>query len=142
MRFHNSINIEDKEKRSYDFILFRRLIRYASPYKKTLIFALSFTLIITLLNLAFPYFAKIAVDRYILSSWYIVDTANINANETENFLEIYGHLLEETSDNRFFIVSHTGLKKIDPDKLSYYQSLGIIKTERNYRAKPEIKFDH
>ncbi|MFC1883382.1 ABC transporter ATP-binding protein [Thermodesulfobacteriota bacterium] len=141
MTIQNGLNGGGKKRRSYDFILLKRLIRYAAPYNKTMILALFLTIIITLLNLAFPYFAKIAVDRYILSSWYIVDTVNSHVNETEKFIENYGHLLEETSDRRFFIVSHTGLKKIEPDKLSYYQSLGIIKTERNYRADPKVKSD-
>ena len=125
----------------YDMALLRRFSPYAYPYVGTLLIALSLTIIITLFNLAFPYFAKIAVDRYILSSWYLVDDRALNENEYEKFKNRYGHLLENTSDGRFFVISNQKLKEIDPAKVNFYQSRGFIKAERYYRAYSHIESD-
>ena len=61
---------EGKLGKPYNFRLLKRLAPYAIPYKKTVVAALCLTILITLFDLAFPYLAKIAIDRYILSSWY------------------------------------------------------------------------
>ena len=57
----------------YNLKLLRRLGQYAFPYKKIISLALFLSILITLLDLSLPYLSKIAIDRYILSSWYRVN---------------------------------------------------------------------
>jgi ATP-binding cassette subfamily B protein len=56
---------DDPVGRSYDWALLRRLLRYLRPYLRAV--ALAFVLILAMagLDLAGPYFSKIAIDRYI-----------------------------------------------------------------------------
>ena len=56
----------------YNLRLLKRLLGYASPYKKIMILALVLSVVITLFDLAVPYLTKIAIDRYIVSTWYKV----------------------------------------------------------------------
>ena len=66
---------EGKLGKPYNFRLLKRLARYAVPYKKTIVSAFLLSILLTLCDLAIPYLSKIAIDRYILSSWYRVDMA-------------------------------------------------------------------
>ena len=66
---------EGKLGKPYDLRLMRRLARYAYPYKKVVLLALVLTMLITLMDLSLPYLSKIAIDRYILATWYRVNLA-------------------------------------------------------------------
>ncbi|MBW2035777.1 MAG: hypothetical protein JRI94_19810 [Deltaproteobacteria bacterium] len=74
----------------YNFKLLKRLVRYAVPYKKTIVTALFLTILITIFDLALPYLSKIAIDRYILSSWYCVDMNKLTASEVQHLFNRYG----------------------------------------------------
>ena len=69
----------------YNIRLLRRLADYAVPYKKIISLALFLTLLITLLDLSLPYLSKVAIDRYILSSWYLINLSETEKNVTLNF---------------------------------------------------------
>jgi ATP-binding cassette subfamily B multidrug efflux pump len=127
---------EGKLGKPYDFKLIKRLARYAVPYKKTVAKALCLTIIITLFDLAVPFFAKIAIDQYILSSWYHLDTNKLTALEAENLLRRYGHLINKGGDGSAYYISHLNIKKIDPADLHTFQARQILTLERFYRVSP------
>jgi ATP-binding cassette subfamily B protein len=54
--------------KAYDSRLMRRLITYLRPYKAYVALALGLILLESGLEVAFPWFTKIAIDRYIASA--------------------------------------------------------------------------
>lgn len=118
--------------RPYNVRLLKRLGRYAVPYKKRIFFCLSLSILITLLDLSLPYLSKIAIDRYILSSWYEVDLSRMNSESRESFLSKYGSLLQKGEEPSTYLISHGGTKKIDPADLKKYQSKGTVSKKRLY----------
>ncbi|MEJ2725581.1 MAG: ABC transporter ATP-binding protein [Deltaproteobacteria bacterium] len=81
---------EGRLGKPYNLRLLRRLAHYAFPYKKVVAVALFLTLLITLLDLALPYLSKIAIDRYILSSWYEVRLTGVEHRAARDFLKTFG----------------------------------------------------
>ena len=60
---------EGKLGKPYNIKLLKRLGVYAIPYRRIIALALTVAFVITLTDLVLPYLSKIAIDRYILSSW-------------------------------------------------------------------------
>jgi ATP-binding cassette subfamily B multidrug efflux pump len=54
-----------EEAKVYDFKLLKRLLSYVKPYRLYLVGAIFLLLLVSLFQLATPYFTKIAIDRYI-----------------------------------------------------------------------------
>jgi len=51
--------------KAYDSRLFKRLLKYAAPYKSLVFFGILLTLVASFLQLAGPYLTKLAIDQYI-----------------------------------------------------------------------------
>lgn len=117
----------------YNLKLLNRLAGYASPYKKTIITALFLTILVTLFDLSFPYFSKIAIDRYILSSWYRVDLNKMTESEAEGLLDKYGRLLDRSRDGSLYAISHMDMKKMDPTDVFSYKDHQVLSSEKFYR---------
>lgn len=124
---------EGQLEKAYDAKLLRRLARYAVPYAGPLSAALLLTLLATVLDLAVPYFSKIAIDRYILASWYRLDAGRLTAAETELLRDRYGRLMEKGKEPGIFFISHEGMKTLDPADLHRYRSSGALSPQRFYR---------
>ncbi|MEE4354591.1 MAG: ABC transporter ATP-binding protein [Desulfatiglans sp.] len=120
----------------YDIKLLKRLALYALAYKTRILVALVLAVVVTLLDLAAPYLSKIAIDRYILASWYRVDLDGQGEKALE-FTRQYGHLVEKNRENDLAVISSLDIKEIDPAQLHMYRSLGIVTTERFYRSMEE-----
>ncbi len=118
----------------YNFRLLKRLTGYSVPYRKTIVGALVLTVLITLFDLAVPYFSKVAIDRFILSSWYPVETAAMSQSERKKFRAEYGHALIHVQDETTSFISHTDTKEIDPKDLHLYRSRGFLGTRKFYMA--------
>ncbi len=62
--------------KAYDSRLFKRLLKFAVPYKQLVFFGIMLTLLASFLQLAGPYITKLAIDKYIalknLSGLYII----------------------------------------------------------------------
>ena len=127
---------EGKLGKPYDFKLLKRLAHYAIPYKKTVAKALFLTIIITLFDLAVPFLSKIAIDQYILSSWYHLDTSRLTGLEAENLSSRYGDLLNKGRDGSAYYISHLNIKKIDPADLHTFKTRQILTSERFFRISP------
>jgi ABC-type multidrug transport system fused ATPase/permease subunit len=122
--------------KAYNLRLLRRLANYANPYKKMISMALFLTILITLLDLTLPYLSKIAIDKYILSSWYQVDLSFSEKPSVRDFLEKIDSILEKSEDGSYGLISHMDIKKVDPSNLHEYRSRGIISERRFYKVRP------
>ena len=96
---------EGKLGKPYNFRLMKRLSRYALPYKKTVALALFLSILLTFCMLAIPYLSKIAIDRYIISSWYRVDVHPFGDMFSANMPERYRKLLEKSQDGSAYFVN-------------------------------------
>ena len=132
---------EGKLGKPYDLSLMRRLTRYAYPYKKIILFALLLTMLITLMDLALPYLSKIAIDRYILATWYRVSLASLEQPVRKELTEALGQALQESKDGSYAFVSHENLKKLDPALLHKLRSNGLIAERNYYRIPPHLEGD-
>jgi len=97
---------EGRLGKPYNLKLLRRLIPYAAPYRKVIISALVLTILTTLIDLTFPYLSKVAIDRYILCSWYLLDRGRMTPKDMEDLAARYGRLLEPTKDGSFLAINH------------------------------------
>ena len=125
---------EGKLGKPYNLRLLKRLSRYALPYKKTVALALFLSILLTLCMLAIPYLSKIAIDRYIISSWYRVDTQIFGDTFPADIPEHYQTLFEKSQDGSTYFVSNLNMKEIDPADLHDWKQRGIITTEKYYRT--------
>ncbi|MBN1275908.1 MAG: ABC transporter ATP-binding protein, partial [Deltaproteobacteria bacterium] len=123
---------EGKLGRPYDFRLLKRLSRYAYPYKKTFSAALFLTILITLFDLAVPYVTKIAIDRYILASWYSIRTEDTADSKVQNLLNRYTHLMKKGLKGDSYFISNLNMKKLDPADMHTLKSRGMLSNERFY----------
>jgi ATP-binding cassette subfamily B multidrug efflux pump len=123
--------------KAYNLRLLKRLAHYAMPYKKIISLALFLTIVITLLDLAVPYIAKITIDRYVLASWYRIDLSAMKEISSGDFSKKFGLVLEKSKDGSFGLMSHMHVKKIDPSKLHEYRRRGIISQNEYYKIPPD-----
>jgi ABC-type multidrug transport system fused ATPase/permease subunit len=123
----------------YDLRLLRRLALYAVPYKKIISMALFLSILITLLNLALPYLSKIAIDRFILSSWYQVDLSGLKKAAGKDITQRFGAILDKNEDGSYGLISHVDLKNMDPSDLHEYRRKGIISERRFYKIRPDTE---
>jgi ATP-binding cassette, subfamily B, multidrug efflux pump len=66
MRFDYGYSEEDHLGKPYDMALLRRLSPFLHPYRRLLAGSVILVIMITLLDLALPYFTKLAIDRHIV----------------------------------------------------------------------------
>jgi len=128
---------EGKLGKPYNLRLLKRLVPYAAAYKKTMATALFLSIILTLSDLAIPYLSKIAIDRFILSSWYRVDISRLAEADLKNFSARYGHLLIKSTNPSLCYIFHPDLKKIDPAEVHSLRTRGILSAERYYKTGPQ-----
>jgi len=120
----------------YDLRLMRRLARYAYPYKRVILLALVLTMLITLMDLSLPYLSKIAIDRYILATWYRVTLGALDQSTREEIRKTLGHALEQSEDGLYVFVSHEEMKKLDPVLLHKLKRTGILSGKGYCRVPP------
>jgi ATP-binding cassette, subfamily B, multidrug efflux pump len=130
---------EGKLGKAYDHRLLRRLAPYTFRYKKLIISALTLTLLTTLLDLALPYLTKIAIDRYILSSWYRADLTKVDETTKRELLKDLENKLEESADGSQGFISHEMIKKIDPALLYQLRNRKVIQDDRFYKLTSALR---
>jgi len=130
---------EGKLGKPYNLRLLKRLAPYAVPYRKTVFAAIFLSMLLTLSDLAIPYLSKIAIDQYILSSWYRVDTSRLADSGLKDFMGQYGRFLIKSADASLYYISHSDLKGIDPADLRTCKTFGILTSEKFYRAGPDVQ---
>ncbi len=127
---------EGKLGKPYDLRLMRRLARYAYPYKKVILLALVLTMLITLMDLSLPYLSKIAIDRYILATWYRVNLAALEQPAKEEIRRVLGQTLEQSGDGLNAFVPHERLKTLDPGLVHKLKSTGLLSDKGYCRVPP------
>ena len=130
---------EGKLGKPYDIRLLKRLARYAIPYKKLISWAFFLTVLMTLLDLATPYLSKIAIDRYILSSWTLIRLSPAPETARPDFIKEIGPMLLKSTEGTLAIISDSDLKKIEPALVHKLKGKGIITEKRYYRIRPEVQ---
>ncbi len=129
---------EGKLGKPYDLRLLKRLAPYTFPYMRIILSALFLTILITLFDLALPYISKIAIDRYLLASWYRVDLAPMEeATRNELLKEAEGIL--ESKDSSYGFIPHEKIRKIDPSFLHELRAKGLVPDERFYRVPSDLR---
>ena len=123
----------------YNIRLLKRLLYYAVPYKKVILLVLFVSSLITLLQLSLPYLSKVAIDRYILSSWYQINLSSMEEPFSRDFIKQYGQLIDISEDRSNALISRINIKKIDPSLLHEYRSKGTISQRQYYKIWPEVQ---
>jgi ABC-type multidrug transport system fused ATPase/permease subunit len=129
---------DGKLGKPYDLRLMRRLTRYAYPYKRVILLALVLTMLITLMDLSLPYLSKIAIDRYILATWYRLNLASLEQPAKEEIRRTLGQALEQSGDGPYAFVSHEYLKKLDPALVHKLKSTGLLSDKGYCRVPPHL----
>jgi ABC-type multidrug transport system fused ATPase/permease subunit len=130
---------EGKLGKPYDLRLLRRLTRYAYPYRKAILLALVLTMLITLMDLSLPYLSKVAIDRYILATWYRLTLGSLEQSAKEEIRKTLGHALEESDDGLYAFVSHEELKRLDPGLVHRLKGTGVLSDRGYCRVPPPVK---
>ena len=126
---------EGKLGKPYDLRLMKRLTRYAYPYNKVILLALVLSMLITLMDLSLPYLSKIAIDRYILATWYRVNWASLEQPAKEEIRGPLGQALEQSEDGLNVFVPHEDVKKLDPVLVHKLKSAGLL-SDKGYCRVP------
>ena len=122
---------EGKLGKPYNIKLLKRLGVYAIPYWKITFLALTIAIAITLLDLVLPYLTKIAIDRYILSSWQQISLDNPEKKFAAGFAEKYKDILTYSRDRETAFFHTSDVKDIDPIMLNECRNEGSI-SEKTY----------
>ncbi len=122
---------EGKLGKPYNLKLLKRLGVFAIPYWKFIVLALTVAIVITVMELVLPYLSKIAIDRYILSSWQQITLDNPENKAAADFSSKYKELLTYSSDRRTAFFHRSDVKDIDPIDLNNCKREGSI-SETSY----------
>ena len=128
---------EGKLGKPYNLRLMKRLARFARPYLKMVVMGLLLSILVALFDLCVPYLTKIAIDRYILVSWYEISGKMVSDVANGELKERYGPFLEKSMLPSVYYISNRNLKKIDPADLHHLRSRKLLGSQRFYRIGPD-----
>jgi ABC-type multidrug transport system fused ATPase/permease subunit len=114
----------------YDMSLLKRFVPYAARYLRPIATALALAVAVTLFDLAVPYLSKVAIDRFILSSWHLVDLSGLSTSESKEVLERRPGAFRRTVHPDRYALAYVEKKKLDPEVLNRLRNLGLLKNER------------
>ncbi len=117
---------EGRLGKPYNLRLLRRLLPFARPFGRTIVWTFLLTLAVTALELAPPYLFKVAIDRYILASWYRVEPAGG---------------VEPGLDARSGLIPGEELKTLEPQTVHRLREEGIVSRDRYYRVPSDFASD-
>jgi len=128
---------EGKLGKPYNLKLMKRLARFARPYTQKVVAGLLLSILVALFDLCVPYLTKIAIDRYILASWYEISGKMLSDSTYGKLKERYGSLMEKSVVPSVYYVSNLNLKKIDPADMHLLKGQGLLGSKRFYRIGPD-----
>ena len=88
MRFDYGYSEEDHLGKPYDLALLKRLGPFLRPYRRLLAGSVALVVAITLLELALPYFTKVAIDRYIIPVQETPGSAAPHARQSQRYITV------------------------------------------------------
>ena len=127
---------EGKLGKPYNLKLLKRLAQFARPYGKMVAAGLLLSILVALFDLSVPYLTKIAIDRYILATWYEVDGKIMSDPAYGDLEKRYAPLFEKSAASSASFISNLNLKKIDPVDLHLLKGRDLLSSERFYRIGP------
>ena len=127
---------EGKLGKPYNLKLLKRLAQFARPYGKMVAAGLLPSILVALFDLSVPYLTKIAIDRYILATWYEVDGKIMSDPAYGDLEKRYAPLFEKSAASSASFISNLNLKKIDPADLHLLKGRDLLSSERFYRIGP------
>jgi len=116
----------------YNLRLLRRLLPFVRPYGRIVLWALLLTLAVTALDLAPPYLSKVAIDRYILASWFRIELDPDRPGPVSG-----SDLVEPGETGRFGLISGGSLDSLAPRTVHRLRESGALSRERYYRVPAE-----
>ena len=117
----------------HNFRLLRRLYPFFLPLKKSFLIILLVTVSATLLNLVLPYISKLAVDNYIIPSYYRIAPDKADP-ETKNRLQnTLNPRAGSDKPGSAWFVGGSVLKKLPHGDRAEYEASGIISSDTYYR---------
>ena len=128
---------EGKLGKPYNFKLMKRLAHFARPYTKMVVAGLMLSILVALFDLCVPYLTKIAIDRYILVSWYEIDGKMLSDKAYGDLRQRYGSLMDKSAAPSVYYISNLNLKKIDPADIHLLKDQGLLGSKRFYRIGPD-----
>ena len=128
---------EGKLGKPYNLKLMKRLAHFARPYSKMVVAGLMLSLLVALFDLCVPYLTKIAIDRYILVSWYEIDGKMLSGEAYGDLKQRYGPLMDKSAVPSVYYISNLNLKKIDPADIHVLKDHGLLGSKRFYRIGPD-----
>jgi ATP-binding cassette, subfamily B, multidrug efflux pump len=118
----------------YDMSLLRRFAPYAARYLRPIAAALALAVAVTLFDLAVPYLSKVAIDRFILASWHVIDFSSLSSVESTELLKSRPKAFHPTVEPDRYALAHVETKKLDPQVVNRLRHLGLFKDERYVRV--------
>ncbi len=130
---------EGKLGKPYNLKLIKRLAHFARPYTKMVVAGLMLSILVALFDLCVPYLTKIAIDRYILVSWYEINGKMLSDKASGDLRQRYGSLMDQSAAPSVYYISNLNLKKIDPADIHLLKDQGLLGSKRFYRIGPDRK---
>jgi len=121
---------EEKDlSKFYDSRLVRRLMKYAKPYSKLMVFTIIIVLFMSGLQIIQPYITKVGIDRYVLFS-----NAKLNLSDTTDtyILEVrekYSDGMLPLTKHGWFLFDHG---ELDPQDAAKLDEQGLLGKEKFY----------
>ncbi len=128
---------EGKLGKPYNLRLMKRLAHFARPYGRMVLAGLLLSILVALFDLCVPYLTKIAIDRYILASWYEISDEMLSGAAYGELKKRYEPLLEKSAVPSVYYISNLNLKEIDPADLHFLKEHGLLGSKRFYRIGPD-----
>ena len=132
---------EGKLGKPYNLKLMKRLAHFARPYTKKVVAGLMLSILVALFDLCVPYLTKIAIDRYILVSWYEINGKMLSDKASSDLRQRYGSLMDQSAAPSVYYISNLNLKKIDPADIHLLKDQGLLASKRFYRIGPDREID-
>ena len=120
----------------YNLRLLKRLTPFSVPHLRIILLALLLTIIGTAIDLAPPYLSKLAIDRYILASWYRVNLES-GSPGADDLVRFSGDI-EIGKDEQFGLISQRKLEKADPQVVYRVRTNNLLSKTRYYKVPVSI----
>jgi ATP-binding cassette subfamily B protein len=112
MRSDYCYSEEGYQGKTQDWRLFRRLLPFVAPHRRMLMASVVLVVTLTVIELALPYFSKIAIDRYIVPS----RTPKVSSSQANEPGQRYLYVDPAEPLNRAVMARHADLFETEGDR--------------------------
>jgi len=124
-----------KGKTTYDLKIIKWLYGFTGPYRWLMLFALILMVFTALLELAVPYIAKIAVDKYIYPSWRIAEFKDTERDKQfeKTLNEKYAQFVVPLGGNSYLVDT----SELGNEYKNNLEKLGMVTKDKYLVIKPD-----